>query len=173
MCSSDLQPEIQHAHTFWTKDAERRDVFLALATTLGYRSCIGATKDCVYVNTNTATTEVQGKHRTDSLAYEGMVWCVTVPSGAFLARRAGKPFITGNSGFPKSLDISKAIDKRGGVIPWQKEFAKHLKATRPKTLSVQFINDHVSNGTKSNFWGHFIDTTSQPDRKSTRLNSSH
>jgi DNA modification methylase len=33
--------------------------------------------------------------------YRGVVWCVKVPSGAFLARRNGKVFITGNSGFPK------------------------------------------------------------------------
>jgi len=47
--------------------------------------------------------------------YKGRVWCVQVPSGAFVARRNGKIFITGNSGFPKSLDISKAIDRAAGV----------------------------------------------------------
>lgn len=45
----------------------------------------------------------------------GKVWCVKVPTGAFVARRNGKVFITGNSGFPKSLDISKAIDKAAGA----------------------------------------------------------
>lgn len=34
-----------------------------------------------------------------------------VPTGAFVARRNGKVFATGNSGFPKSMDVSKAIDK--------------------------------------------------------------
>lgn len=43
--------------------------------------------------------------------YQGDVWCVTVPTGAFFARRLGKIFITGNSGFPKSLNISKALQK--------------------------------------------------------------
>jgi site-specific DNA-methyltransferase (adenine-specific) len=38
-----------------------------------------------------------------------------VPTGAFVARRNGKAFITGNSGFPKSLDVSKAIDKAAGA----------------------------------------------------------
>ena len=47
--------------------------------------------------------------------YHGNVWCVTVPTGAFVARRNGKIFITGNSGFPKSHNISKAIDKRAGA----------------------------------------------------------
>lgn len=47
--------------------------------------------------------------------YAGVVWCISVPSGAFVARRNGKIFITGNSGFPKSMDISKQIDKLAGA----------------------------------------------------------
>jgi DNA modification methylase len=67
------------------------------------------------------------------------------------------------SGFPKSLNIGKAIDKRGGSIPWQREFAEHLRAVKPKDVTAAQINAHVAtNGSKSNFWGHFIDVTSQP-----------
>jgi DNA modification methylase len=67
------------------------------------------------------------------------------------------------SGFPKSLNIGKAIDKRGGSIPWQAEFAEHLRAVKPKDVTAAQINAHVAtNGSKSNFWGHFIDVTSQP-----------
>ncbi len=47
--------------------------------------------------------------------YTGVIFCPTVSTGAFVARRNGKVFITGNSGFPKSLDISKAIDKAAGA----------------------------------------------------------
>ena len=47
--------------------------------------------------------------------YKGIMWCVKVPSGAFIARRNGKIFITGNSGFPKSANISKQLDKRAVV----------------------------------------------------------
>jgi hypothetical protein len=46
------------------------------------------------------------------IEYEGIVWCVKVPTGAFVARRNGKVFVTGNSGFPKSLNISKKFDSR-------------------------------------------------------------
>lgn len=49
------------------------------------------------------------------IEYRGKVWCVEVPTGAFVARRNGKIFITGNSGFPKSYDISKGIDKQAGA----------------------------------------------------------
>jgi len=53
--------------------------------------------------------------KVEEIEYIGNVWCVEVPTGAFVARRNGKIFITGNSGFPKSLDISKAIDKQLGA----------------------------------------------------------
>jgi hypothetical protein len=39
--------------------------------------------------------------RVEPVYYQGIVWCVRVPSGAFVARRNGKVFVTGNSGFPK------------------------------------------------------------------------
>jgi len=47
--------------------------------------------------------------------YTGLIFCPTVSTGAFVARRNGKVFITGNSGFPKSHDVSKAIDKAAGA----------------------------------------------------------
>lgn len=53
--------------------------------------------------------------RIEPVHYTGKVWCVKVPTGAFVVRRNGKVFITGNSGFPKSLDVSKAIDKAAGA----------------------------------------------------------
>jgi DNA modification methylase len=49
------------------------------------------------------------------IEYTGVIFCPTVSTGAFVARRNGKMFITGNSGFPKSLDVSKAIDKAAGA----------------------------------------------------------
>lgn len=60
----------------------------------------------------------------------GKVWCLRVPTGAFVAVRGGVAFPTGNSGFPKSLDISKAIDKAGGMSP--REQASLLKVSRER-----------------------------------------
>lgn len=37
--------------------------------------------------------------------YSGLVFCPTVSTGAFVARRNGKIFLTGNSGFPKSHNL--------------------------------------------------------------------
>ena len=47
--------------------------------------------------------------------YSGIIFCPTVSTGCFVARRNGKVFITGNSGFPKSMNIGLAIDKKNGV----------------------------------------------------------
>ena len=49
--------------------------------------------------------------------YSGLVFCPTVSTGCFVTRRNGKIFITGNSDFPKSLNISKQLDKMAGVEP--------------------------------------------------------
>lgn len=58
------------------------------------------------------TTDLQARHlRNSTERYTGEVWCVKVPSGAFVARRNGRVFITGNSGFPKSLNVAKAIER--------------------------------------------------------------
>ena len=71
--------------------------------------------------------------RIEPIDYDGLVWCVRVPTGAFIARRNGKIFVTGNSGFPKSLDISKKLDQMQPRIGMFDAFAKHfserLKAT--------------------------------------------
>jgi len=49
------------------------------------------------------------------IQYTGLMFCPTVSTGAFVARRNGQVFLTGNSGFPKSHSISKAIDKGAGA----------------------------------------------------------
>lgn len=51
----------------------------------------------------------------EKIEYTGVFFCPTVSTGAFVARRNGKVFITGNSGFPKSMNIGLAIDKKNGV----------------------------------------------------------
>ncbi len=75
----------------------------------------------------------------EEIEYKGNVWCVEVPTGAFVARRNGKIFITGNSGFPKATDISQMLDKdkcrkqleiKLGRKPTKEEFKKEWKGFR-------------------------------------------
>jgi hypothetical protein len=53
--------------------------------------------------------------RVEPFHYTGKVWCLKVPTGCFVAWRDGMAFPTGNSGFPKSLDISKQLDRMAGA----------------------------------------------------------
>lgn len=52
--------------------------------------------------------------RVTPVHYKGKMWCVKVRTGAFVARRHGKIFITGNSGFPKSMDVGKKLPEWDG-----------------------------------------------------------
>ena len=53
--------------------------------------------------------------RVEPIHYEGTVWCVRVRTSAFVARRNGHIFLTGNSGFPKATRIDTQIDKAAGA----------------------------------------------------------
>ena len=105
----------EYAETFWSKKPERLDFVQALCLSLNIRSYIDYKKGAVYLNRKTNETQCQSKHTLESIDYNGkFVWCLQVPEHAFVVRRNGKAFITGNSGFPKSMDVSKAIDKKLG-----------------------------------------------------------
>ena len=59
-------------------------------------------------------TQIIRRARVEKIEYSGIIFCPTVSTGAFIARRNGQVFITGNSGFQKSLNIGKAVDKLQG-----------------------------------------------------------
>ena len=101
--------------TFWSKDKEFRNFVRQLMFTLNMRTSVDNKKGCVRGSTRFNYTELQFKHGIHEVDYEGNVWCVTVPKGAFVVKRNEHVFITGNSGFPKSMDVSKAFDKRAGA----------------------------------------------------------
>jgi site-specific DNA-methyltransferase (adenine-specific) len=109
--------ESQHSEAFWSKDQERRDIVMALCVSLNIRAYDDPKKWVVNLNRTHNSTQLQKHHRDAAppREYDGIVWCLTVPSGAFVVRRNGRPFITGNSGFPKGLNISKQIDKMAGA----------------------------------------------------------
>jgi len=70
--------------------------------------------DAVCDERTTQSIRAWGGHKTAVVRvvpfhYTGKVWCLRVPTGSFVAVRNGLAFPTGNSGFPKSLDVSKAI----------------------------------------------------------------
>ena len=78
--------------------------------------------------------------------YTGKVWCLRVPTGAFVAVRDGVAFPTGNSGFPKNLDVSKQLDRIAGT---EREVVG-VDAVRYARLKNQ-ISESVSTGEQ---WEH-------------------
>jgi hypothetical protein len=65
------------------------------------------------VRTSWLTTPTLAK--IEKVFYRGIVWCIKVPSAAFVVKRSGKVFITGNSGFPKSLTLKEGKRKGWGT----------------------------------------------------------
>ena len=101
---------------FYQKDLEQLDIFQALLHLTNKQGWVNKNKYCCSIHSN-STTEIQGKHYKERFVeYDGKyVWCIATEIGNFVARRNGKIFITGNSGFPKSMNIGLAIDKKNGV----------------------------------------------------------
>lgn len=107
----------EYSKVFWSQNESRNDILSALLTTMGYRNYIsysGRHKGVIF-NIAHNTTEIQFKHKKPNIKYIGKVYCLQTETGAFVVRRNGKPFISGNSGFPKSMNIGLAIDKKNGV----------------------------------------------------------
>lgn len=100
---------------FYQKHPDDLVWFQTLAHLMNRQGRINFQKNLVGLHMN-PTTELQSRHlkAAETELYRGDVWCVRVPTGAFVARRNDQVFITGNSGFPKSLNISKAIDRHLG-----------------------------------------------------------
>ena len=119
-----------YSEVFWSLKKNRLDIVQALCMTLNIRSHIDYKKGCVYLNRTHNSTQLQNKHHVDPIDYNGIVWCLKTKTGAFVVRRNGKIFISGNSGFPKSHNIEKALNKKG-EIERAKEFKGFGTALKP------------------------------------------
>ena len=90
------------------KNKEDIDVLQMMAIRLGYRAYISKRKDGAYslYLTNGGWLTLRGTNgshdKIGRVKYSGVVWCPSVPSTFWLARRQGKTFITGNT-FPPAL----------------------------------------------------------------------
>lgn len=117
---------------FWQKSRVDLEWAQALLASIGCRGKIADDPRGVIHWTDRPTVELQARHlaAADAVPYRGEVWCVTVPSGAFIVRRNGLVSVSGNSGFPKSLDVSKAIDRQRKDDPAWRVVGQWLKAHR-------------------------------------------
>lgn len=92
---------------FYSKKAVRLDICQALCLSLNMRSHIDYNKGCIFFNPKHNSTQIQFKHYQAPQVYAGKVYCLQTETGAFVVRRNGKAFISGNSGFPKSHNIAE------------------------------------------------------------------
>lgn len=101
---------------FYQKDVEQLEIFQTLLHLTNKQGWLNINKHSCSIHSN-PNTELQGKYNKNRFVkYDGKyVWCIETEIGNFVAKREGKIFITGNSGFPKSMNIGLAIDKRNGI----------------------------------------------------------
>ena len=105
----------EYSKTFWSKRKERCDIVQAICLSLNYRSYLNYKDGEISgVNFNIVhnSAEAQTKHRKPDVKYCGKVYCLQTETGAFVVRRNGKAFISGNSGFPKSMSLGKSIEAK-------------------------------------------------------------
>jgi len=100
-------------YNFTQKDKENIDLFAMLAILAGYRACISKYKwqELYVCHISSKSYTCVRKHNGSSFEkerYSGLVWCPSVKSGIFLARRNGRTFFTGNS-FPEEDLIDKKV----------------------------------------------------------------
>jgi DNA modification methylase len=80
-----------------------RDWFQVIAFRLGYHTIDGAQDVHCTDRRAIGIRGTNGKGlNVDRVEYDGVVWCPKTPNGTWVARRNGRPFITGNT-FPPEL----------------------------------------------------------------------
>lgn len=140
---------------FYQKHQDDLVWFQTLAHLMNRQGRVNFRKRVVGLHMN-PQTQLQGRHLRAAVSeyYEGDVWCVRVPTGAFVARRADKVFITGNSGFPKYLNTAKAVDKHFGCDPVvEGKIQAYLREQRKALgLTKAHVDREVFGGTTRYSW---------------------
>ena len=98
--------------------------------------------------------------------YEGKIFCPTVSTGIFVAKRNGKIFLTGNSGFPKAMNVSKAVDRKLGVEPKVIGIAKGMAKQNPEF-------NGTAQGRKENYLKPEYEKTTPTSEEAKRLTGSY
>jgi anaerobic ribonucleoside-triphosphate reductase len=81
----------------YTGSSELAGIYQEMAIKTGKRSVVGYGESAYYVDIVNPRCKSWIMHPPTRVQYKGVVWCIEVPNHTFVARRNGKPFITGNS----------------------------------------------------------------------------
>lgn len=159
-----------HQTTFYQKgrpDLEWAQTLLACIGQRGKVKMRPAPRDGGQVDVvSRDTVQTVLRHLVDAREfYEGDVWCVTVPTGAFMVRRNGKVFISGNSGFPKGQDIGARIDKAAGATREVVGRRVHPTLTnQPRVRSTAFHADTLNSDQEMESWDLTAPATAEAAR---------
>lgn len=123
--------------SFIQKNKDTIDMVQALAIRLGWSASVSPRMApgelwTVYFTTH-RTRSFRGTHGQGSPPgrelYSGVVWCPKLPNGTWMARRQGRPFITGNT-YPEALVepcIKAGTSEKGCcplcLAPWERLFS--------------------------------------------------
>ena len=137
MIDGDGHRRIDKRRSITQKNKADIEMMQILALSLGLRAIISRRVSdgiyVVYLTEGEWLTLAGTDRKTSSISqeyYKGIVWCPSVSSGFWLARRNGRPFITGNT-FPPSLVepcILAGTSARGSCpdcgMPWQRVISR-------------------------------------------------
>ena len=173
---------------FYQKDREFLRWFEALCITFGYRPIINFKKNVVGIKKRNTTQFQHYNYRPLWKKYKGKIWCINNDYGNFIAFRNNRYFITGNSGFPKSMSISLAIDKREcrkqlkeklGREPTKEEFKDEWKKYREvigksKGHTGERVENHEGNFDDDNYeWEGEYDITKPTSSKAKEFENAY
>ena len=126
-------------------DEEKADFYQALIIRLGYSSVKskhdGLSKNSYVVSVNKKLVKGLQRAEIKEVNYRGKIWCPTVSSGLWLARRKGKIFITGNC-FPTGVFIATLFYKSEILKEKHKEWLK----LRQFPMGVPLKEVHATSG---------------------------
>jgi len=118
---------------FYQNNEKFLDWFEMLVLSLGWQTKRNRNKRCISIKKQPDTEFQWINYHPKLVNYKGKVWCIETEMGNFIAWRNERYFITGNSGFPKSANVSLLIDKKEckkqlteklGRNPTKEEFKK-------------------------------------------------
>jgi DNA modification methylase len=182
LVGGDGHTRLDGRRSFVQKDKAQCDLFQALAMRLGYSATLSVRADgvgVVYVTSHRTRSfrGTNGKGSAPSVEkYTGVVWCPKLPNGTWVARRSGRPFITGNTFPPELPEICiKAGCPVGGTVldPFAGAGTTLLVADRLQrnAIGIELNPEYVAIAERrlANDRGGLLDFIEQP-RKAEQLN---
>ena len=91
-----------------------------------------------------------GRHRPKKVPFVGAVWDITVPSGAFVARRNGKTFVTGNCPQQQMSGQAENIRIATGIVTGGRKFGLNFILT---TQRQSLVDSNIIAGCNVRFFG--------------------